>query len=345
MGKGQETNLQDPLWIEDELKDLSRKTELLSVNLWSARMLAYLVRRGLRKMLLPILNAQSTFNARLVWVVEAMFHQQEAMVQQRILTLDKTAERLERLYEEITASEAERNTIVLETLAGLSTKATEVDLPLKTDSELGAALYHKFVSDTTDAGEDKWQYYDQFIASDQRLLEIGPGSGQFLVHVQGRGIEGFGVDINSKAVEECKEKGLNVSCGDGLEILRYSPPGMFDVVCAFQLIEHLDSESWISLVSEAYKHLKPEGTLILETLNPESLLVHYRWFPMDWTHKGLVHPDSLKLVAEGVGFNNVEIHYLPGTNGPDLPPLGNGLLEDFAHFVRGRSIYCMVAHK
>jgi O-antigen chain-terminating methyltransferase len=51
--------------------------------------------------------------------------------------------------------------------------------------------------------------------------------------------------------------------------------------------------------------LKPGGVLILETPNPLSMVVAARNFWLDPTHQRPVHPESLEVLFDAVGFDSV----------------------------------------
>jgi len=78
----------------------------------------------------------------------------------------------------------------------------------------------------------------------------------------------------------------------------------------------------LRFVALAQRTLQAGAPMVIETLNPESLLVLYRWFWMDLTHVRLVHPETLQLLMRAQGFRDVSCELLPPPPGPlYIPPL------------------------
>ncbi len=94
----------------------------------------------------------------------------------------------------------------------------------------------------------------------------------------------------------------------------------------------------------------------METLNPESLFVHYKWFWMDPSHVRLVHPQTLQFLLESEGFAEISCHLAsPPADVLRIPPLQggvNGALDDFNRatdylnkLIYGDQEYFVVARK
>jgi len=81
-------------------------------------------------------------------------------------------------------------------------------------------------------------------------------------------------------------------------------------VSGIQIIEHLPRELWLPMIREAHNVLGPGGALLLETINPLNLRALSSSFFGDLTHAWPAHPETLRLMAESVGFARVEIDYL-----------------------------------
>jgi len=140
-----------------------------------------------------------------------------------------------------------------------------------------------------------------------KLLDVGCGSGVWLMAMRelGWGIEG--VDFDSRAVQAATERGLAVRCGS-LEQQSF-PDGTFDAVTMSHVIEHLPDP--IRSLKECARILKPGGKLVLWTPNTSSL--GHRVLKQHWRglepprHLYLFSPPSMRSVMERGGFNRISI--------------------------------------
>ncbi len=110
-----------------------------------------------------------------------------------------------------------------------------------------------------------------------KLLDIGCGTGDFLVAAKNKGWEVFGVEPNENARELSEKKEVCVK--NNLEDIRDSN---FDVITLWHVLEHVqDLDSYIKQIS---KLLNPKGTLIVAVPNYKSWdAKHYKeyWAAFD----------------------------------------------------------------
>ena len=142
------------------------------------------------------------------------------------------------------------------------------------------------------------------------IVDFGCGTGEWLELLRENGLAGSGVERNTRIFETCRGKGLKVEHADALDYLRRAGESSFGAVTALQFVEHLPYKSLAAFLDETLRVLRPGGCLILETPNPENVLVGSYTFHMDPTH---VHPlpsALLKSLVEWRGFCNVEIRNL-----------------------------------
>lgn len=138
-----------------------------------------------------------------------------------------------------------------------------------------------------------------------RLLDLACGDGLFLEQAAARGWHAQGVDLNRVMARMGREKGLAIEEADALESLRRADDASWDVVTAFQFIEHLKPAVLMELLHEVRRVLAPGGIAIFETLNPNTLLAA-KWFQLDLTHERLVFPQLLAMLVETAGLVCVE---------------------------------------
>jgi SAM-dependent methyltransferase len=142
------------------------------------------------------------------------------------------------------------------------------------------------------------------------LLDVGCGRGEWLEVLRDHHRIARGVDRNDKMVEYCRAAAFEVERGDALEYLRSLPAQSLGAVTSFHLVEHLPFETVIALVDESLRVLRPGGILILETPNPQNLLVGTHTFYLDPTHLRPLPSAMLRFFVEARGFCQVEVHEL-----------------------------------
>lgn len=145
----------------------------------------------------------------------------------------------------------------------------------------------------------------------ERILDIGCGYGYFLKACLEKGIpDVYGVDISNSAIEKSQtlEK-AKVSQLDFSKEKSSFHSDFFDVVTAFDVIEHVEDEEFF--VKEVYRILKKGGLLFLITPNGDSLprdiymkLIYRRDDPTHINVQGWRHWENSLGKA---GFNGMEI--------------------------------------
>jgi SAM-dependent methyltransferase len=143
-----------------------------------------------------------------------------------------------------------------------------------------------------------------------RWVDLGCGQGEFCVLLREWGWDPEGVDGSPSAVEACRERGIEVTLADVLAYLETRPDDPVEGVSAIQLIEHLPRRSWVHLFEEIHRALAPGGALLLETINGQNPEAVADYFVADVTHTWPGHPETLRLMAEHAGFDEVEVRFL-----------------------------------
>jgi O-antigen chain-terminating methyltransferase len=143
---------------------------------------------------------------------------------------------------------------------------------------------------------------------DGPVIDLGCGRGEWLELLDENG--GFtprGVDLSETMLANAKAQGLLVDKKDALVCLKELPEGSQSIVSGFHIAEHLEFTELQMLVGEAHRVLKPGGLLILETPNPENIIVSTTGFYMDPTHLQPLPPDLLEFLATYEGFGRTKI--------------------------------------
>jgi SAM-dependent methyltransferase len=139
------------------------------------------------------------------------------------------------------------------------------------------------------------------------VLDIGCGRGEWLELLNDHGIAARGVDTDDGMLAACLERGLNVVSVDALAHLASLPGGSLLAVTGFHIAEHLPFGTLQSLFAQALRVLVPGGLLILETPNPENLLVGSANFYIDPSHQRPLPSQLLSFLAEHQGFSPVRL--------------------------------------
>jgi len=137
-------------------------------------------------------------------------------------------------------------------------------------------------------------------------IDLGCGRGEWLDLTQNLGFSSTGVDLDEGMLAACVERGLNAVKGSALEFLEKLDDQSQVVVSAFHVAEHISITELRQWVSEALRVLKPGGLLIVETPNPENLLVSSVNFYLDPTHLRPIPPALLGFIFENAGFETVK---------------------------------------
>jgi len=136
-------------------------------------------------------------------------------------------------------------------------------------------------------------------------FDVGCGRGEWLELMSELQLTPFGVDLDEGMLSACAELGLAAEKGDAVERLATFPANSQAIVTAFHVVEHITFDQLRTLVSEALRVLKPGGLLIMETPNPENIVVATHNFYLDPTHQRPIPRQLLSFVAEHAGFERI----------------------------------------
>jgi SAM-dependent methyltransferase len=139
-----------------------------------------------------------------------------------------------------------------------------------------------------------------------QALDLGCGRGEWLELLREWGLPGRGVDRDEGMLGACSAAALQVERGDALAALQASASDSLAVVSAFHLVEHLAFPDVYALVAEAKRVLRPGGLLIMETPNPENLIVGASAFYLDPTHQRPLPPDLLAFLPAQAAFARIK---------------------------------------
>lgn len=133
-------------------------------------------------------------------------------------------------------------------------------------------------------------------------LDLGCGRCEWLDLLTEKGIPVCGVDLDEGMMRSCRERGYKVSTRDALEELKSRNDNSLLAISGFHIVEHLQFSVLQSLLTEAHRALIPGGLLLLETPNPENMVVGTSNFFLDPTHLKPIPHQLLGYLVESTGF-------------------------------------------
>ena len=150
----------------------------------------------------------------------------------------------------------------------------------------------------------------EYIKDGDNVLEIGCGSGKFLKQLSNtKRVNTVGLELNDEALTEGQQEGLNV-LPTPLDIYAKENIEKFDVVCSFQVLEH------ISQVRPFFENqvacLKKGGYLITAVPNNDGF-IKYGYSPLNVPphHMGLWTEDSLNKAGDYFSLQSITTQFSP----------------------------------
>ncbi len=117
----------------------------------------------------------------------------------------------------------------------------------------------------------KWEHQSSlaFIKKVDTVLEVGCGKGVFLKKLGSIGIIATGLELNENAVREGLQNGLHI-LNELIEDHETNNKGKYDVVCSFQVFEHVTDLRQV--LQSSINVTKKGGKLIMSVPNNDSFL-------------------------------------------------------------------------
>lgn len=115
--------------------------------------------------------------------------------------------------------------------------------------------------------QEKWEFSKalEMLEPDEKVLEVGVGSGHFLEKCRAKGIAAVGLELNQLAARRAREKGLQVYEVELDGLAETVGANDFDAVCAFQVLEHVAEPG--KFLAGMLKNLRIGGRLMLSVPN------------------------------------------------------------------------------
>jgi SAM-dependent methyltransferase len=160
------------------------------------------------------------------------------------------------------------------------------------------------------AGEERVDLFTSYVGGPgRRVLDLGCRYGTLTSHYAA-GNDVIGIDVDRDALESAAALGLETVWADAEEPLPFDD-GMFDVVVAGELLEHVRQPE--ALVAEVRRVLRPGGTFVGSVPNAFRLKNRLRFLAgrhpeSDPTHLHLFAPSDVRSLLGG--FDEVGLHFV-----------------------------------
>jgi 2-polyprenyl-3-methyl-5-hydroxy-6-metoxy-1,4-benzoquinol methylase len=126
-----------------------------------------------------------------------------------------------------------------------------------------------------------------------RTLDVGCGLGRNLAHLGGNGV---GVDHNAESVAVARSRGLKAYTVAEFRQSEYAAESAFDSMLLAHVVEHMDLDSAIDVVTRYLPYLRSGGTVCFIT--PQE-----RGYRTDETHVRFVDFDKLIELSQRLGLS------------------------------------------
>jgi len=271
------------------------------------------LRRGLHELTVALVR----YLQRVLPVMDARDRMATALATTRaeliLEAFDRRLESLGRRLEGLLALRDRLETVSEETRAVRASLAAAAPPPAQAaaagraaDDAVYVAFENRYRGEPEEIRERLRSYLPAFTGLEP-VVDLGCGRGEFLALLKEADIAARGVESNAQMAEHARARGLDVAEGDLLDFLRAKKAASLGGVFAAQVAEHLAPVVLQAMVREAHRTLRPGGLLVLETVNPRSVVGFLEVYNRDLTHERPLHPDTLRFLAAAEGFSDVRV--------------------------------------
>ena len=178
-------------------------------------------------------------------------------------------------------------------------------------------------------------------------MDLGCGRGEWLQIMHKEGVPVIGVDHNESQASniDIDGKDIRIIIADVYDWSCEQKDGSVDLVTAFHVIEHIPFHAVVAMLKEVLRVLTPGGKVILETPNPESLIVGAYKFWFDPTHIRPLPPKLMGRLMESLSFSYVQILRLhPDGRSLDFHER-DGLPRELSELIAGPLEYAILCER
>jgi|ERR687898_128654 ubiquinone/menaquinone biosynthesis C-methylase UbiE len=171
--------------------------------------------------------------------------------------------------------------------------------------------------------------------SSLKMLDVGCGEGSYVRDAIEEGIDAYGIDISTHALENALAEVKDRTSYGSITKIPFGDEE-FDVMTAFDVIEHIHPKDTSKMVQEIRRVLKPNGIIIITTPNS-----NFGGWVYDLTHINVRPPRFWKLIFKEHNLE-VKMFYVPSflkyymKNHIPMPDSIEFLVEEPFRYILGR---------
>lgn len=158
----------------------------------------------------------------------------------------------------------------------------------------------------------KWEHETtvKYINKGDKILEIGCGKGSFLKKLKENNHFVEGLEMNTDAVKKCVDNNLMVY-SDSIEDFSNKRASFYDVVCSFQVLEHVVNVR--DFIKSSITVLKPGGFMIVSVPNNDSSIFDFDNMALNMPphHIGMWNTNSFIKLQDFFDFKIEAVHLEP----------------------------------
>jgi 2-polyprenyl-3-methyl-5-hydroxy-6-metoxy-1,4-benzoquinol methylase len=252
-------------------------------------------------------QAVQSFEGRYSDTLTELQHRMHAVETTEQANLDNLCQRVQEIYSEINTLKQTINEIDNSLKPRISTNPAGGIIPKR--DRFNYFEFEEVFRGSEDLIKQRQRQYIPYFKEKEKIVDLGSGRGEFLEVMREAGINGIGIDCNQDMIARCEAKGFVVVQNDIFQYLESVPDESIDGIFSAQVIEHLPFEKLDGLFRLAYKKLKPEGILVIETVNPYNLSA-FRAFYLDPSHQKPLFPEIISYLCRSSGFNDITIKFI-----------------------------------
>jgi 2-polyprenyl-3-methyl-5-hydroxy-6-metoxy-1,4-benzoquinol methylase len=136
------------------------------------------------------------------------------------------------------------------------------------DSYFYNQLYEK-VNDYYESDKQEYYFAKKYINKNNSVLEVGCGNGSFYKLIKSKIY--IGLELNKNIINKIKSNNINIR-NETIEKYNEKNKNKFDIVCCFQVLEHINIHKIDQFLSSLVKKIKNNGYLIISVPSNDSFI-------------------------------------------------------------------------